>query len=70
MDGALVANLAPFRTAVEIVSTHSGISKLSAQAIVSEIGTDLSRFATAGHLLSWAGLCPRNDEPPGRRLND
>jgi transposase len=35
--------------------------------IVAEIGTDMSRFPTAGHLLSWAGLCPRNDESAGKR---
>jgi transposase len=35
--------------------------------IVSEIGLDMSRFPTAGHLLSWAGLCPRNDESAGKR---
>jgi transposase len=35
--------------------------------IVSEIGTDMSRFPNAGHLLSWAGLCPRNDESAGKR---
>jgi transposase len=57
-------------TAVDIVSTHPGISTLSAQAIVSETGTDMSRFATAGHLLSWTGLCPRNDESAGRRRSN
>jgi hypothetical protein len=30
--------------------------------MVSEIGIDMSRFKTEGHLISWAGLCPRNDE--------
>ena len=35
--------------------------------IVSEIGTDMGRFPTAGHLISWAGLCPRNDESAGKR---
>jgi hypothetical protein len=40
---------------------------LSAQVIVSEIGTDMTRFPTAGHLISWAGLCPRNDESAGKR---
>jgi hypothetical protein len=34
---------------------------------VSEIGTDMSRFPDAGHLVSWAGLCPRNDESAGKR---
>jgi hypothetical protein len=45
MDGEIEANRAPFRTAVDIVSTHPGISKLSAQGIVSEIGRP-RRWAT------------------------
>jgi transposase len=49
------------------LSTIPGISQLSAQVIVSEIGTDMSRFATDAHLRSWAGLCPRNDESAGKR---
>jgi hypothetical protein len=38
--------------------------------IVSEIGTDMRRFPTAGHLISWAGLCPRNDESAGKRRSN
>lgn len=38
-----------------------------ATAIISEIGIDMSRFKTVGHLISGAGLCPRNDESAGRR---
>ena len=67
IDQEVEGNLAPFRTAVELVSTVPGVSTLSAQVIVSEVGTDMSRFHTAGHLLSWAGLCPRNDESAGKR---
>jgi transposase len=67
MDSEIEAHLAPFRTAVEIVSTIPGVASLSAQVIISEIGTDMSRFATAGHLLSWAGFCPRNNESAGKR---
>ena len=67
LDREIEANLGPFCIAVDIVSTHPGINKLSAEAIVSEIGADMSRFATAGHLLSWAHLCPRNDESAGKR---
>jgi transposase len=67
MDAQIEAHLAPFRTAVEIVSTIPGVSSLSAQVIISEIGTDMSRFPTVGHLLSWAGLCPRNNESAGKR---
>jgi transposase len=67
IDREVEANLAPFRTAVRLLSTIPGISTLSAQAIVAEIGQDMGRFATAGHLISWAGLCPRNDESAGKR---
>jgi transposase len=67
IDREVEANLTPFRTAVELISTIPGVSKLSAEVIVSEIGLDMSRFPTVGHLLSWAGLCPRNDESAGKR---
>jgi transposase len=67
IDGEVEANLAPFRTAVELVSTIPGVSTLSAEVIVSEIGVDMSRFPTVGHLISWAGLCPRNDQSAGKR---
>jgi len=70
IDREVEANLTPFRTAVELVSTIPGVSALSAQVIVSEIGTDMSRFPTVGHLLSWAGLCPRNDESAGKRRSN
>jgi transposase len=70
IDREVEANLAPFRMAVELVSTIPGVSMLSAEVIVSEIGTDMSRFQTVGHLLSWAGLCPRNDESAGKRRSN
>jgi transposase len=67
IDREVEANLAPFRIAVELISTIPGVSTLSAEVIISEIGLDMSRFPTVGHLLSWAGLCPRNDESAGKR---
>jgi transposase len=70
LDGEVDANLAPFRTAVELVTTAVGISNLSARAIVAEIGTDMSRFPTEGHLLSWAGMCPRSDQSAGKRRSN
>jgi transposase len=70
IDREVEADLAPFRTAVELISTIPGVSKLGAEVIVSEIGLDMSRFPTAGHLLSWAGLCPRNDESAGKRRSN
>jgi transposase len=67
LDREVETELAPFRAAVRLLSSIPGVSTLSAEVIVAEIGTDMGRFPTAGHLLSWAGLCPRNDESAGKR---
>lgn len=67
IDAEVDASIAPFRTAVEQLSSIPGIKDLGARLIVSEIGTDMSRFATDAHLVSWACLCPRNDESAGKR---
>lgn len=44
-----------------------GIGKRASEIILSEIGQDMSRFPTAGHISSWAGLCPGNNESAGKR---
>lgn len=44
-----------------------GIAKTSAQQIVAEIGVDMSRFPSADHLCSWAGICPGNNQSAGKR---
>jgi transposase len=67
IDQEVDASLACFRDAVKQLITIPGVSELSAHVIISEIGTDMSRFATDAHLRSWAGLCPRNDESAGKR---
>jgi transposase len=67
IDAEVEASIAPFRTAVEQVATTPGVKALAARTILSEIGTDMSRFATDAHLVSWACLCPRNDESAGKR---
>ena len=59
--------LEPFRAAAKLLSTMPGLSAVSSHVIVAEIGIDMSRFATPGHLLSWACICPRNDESAGKR---
>lgn len=59
--------LEPFRARADLLTTIPGVSDTVAQAIVSEIGVDMSRFPTVGHAISWAGLCPRNDESAGKR---
>ena len=60
-------SLRPFRAAAELLTTIPGVSDTAAAVIVAEIGIDMSRFPTAGHLISWAGLCPKNDESAGKR---
>jgi hypothetical protein len=67
IDAQVEANLGPFRTAVELIMSILGIKSLSAQVIVSEIGIDMSRFPSSAHLISWACICPRNDESAGKR---
>ncbi|WP_232632055.1 IS110 family transposase, partial [Methylobacterium sp. Leaf118] len=67
IDAQVERDLGPFRDAAGLLATIPGVSDLTAQVILSEIGPDMSRFPTAGHLISWAGLCPRNDESAGKR---
>jgi transposase len=57
----------PFRTSIDLLCTIPGVSKVSATAILAEIGCDMSRFRTAGHLVSWSGLCPGKNESAGKR---
>jgi len=59
--------MAPFAEAARRLRTTPGIGQASAEIIVAEIGTDMSRFPSAAHLCSWAGLCPGNDQSAGKR---
>jgi transposase len=59
--------LGPFRGAVSLLTTMPGLSDTTARVLIAEIGTDMTRFPTVGHLISWAGLCPRLDESAGKR---
>jgi len=59
--------LAPFGKAVELLCTIPGVQRRTAEVIVAEIGTDMSRFPSDRHLASWAGQCPGNDRSAGKR---
>jgi transposase len=69
IDSEVAALLEPFRPQVEILTTMPGVSEVTAQVLIAEIGVDMSRFPTAAHLVSWAGLSPRNDESAGKKRN-
>jgi transposase len=58
--------MTPFRQARDLISTIPGISTKVADVIIAETGADMSRFPTAGHLASWAGVCPGSNESAGR----
>lgn len=57
----------PFRGKLNRMDTVPGISIHIAEVVLAETGGDMTRFPTAGHLASWAGLCPGNHESGGRR---
>jgi transposase len=67
MDERAKAGERPFRSLIDLLCTIPGVSMLGAMIILSEIGPDMSRFHTAGHLLAWAGLCPSQNESAGKR---
>jgi transposase len=64
---AIEERLRPFAPEVARLRTIPGVAKRTAEVLVSEIGVDMSRFPTAGHLASWAGMCPGNNESAGKR---
>jgi transposase len=67
LSAAIEAQIRPFLGAVELVSTMTGFQRRGAECVIGEIGVDMSRFATARHLASWAGRCPGNDQSAGKR---
>lgn len=58
--------LEPFRKAADLLTTIPGVGEVAAQALLSEIGDDMTRFPSAAHLVSWAALCPGSDESAGK----
>lgn len=61
--------LAAEREAITLLDTIPGVSQRTAEVLLAEIGADLSRFPSAAHLASWAGMCPGNAQSGGRRLS-
>jgi len=57
----------PFEAAVQLLCSLDGIQTRTAQMLIGEFGTDMSRFATAKHFASWAAQCPGNDQSAGKR---
>ncbi len=66
LDARIDAVMEPFQVARELLMTIPGISKNVANVIIAETGVDMGTFPTAGHLASWAGVCPGQNESAGR----
>jgi transposase len=67
MDAEVEDGQAPFRALILLLASIPGVSVLSATTILAEIGRDMTRFPTAGHLLAWAGLCPGQNQSAGKQ---
>jgi len=67
LDAEIDKVMAPFSVARDLLDTITGVGKRAAECIIAEIGIEMDRFPTAGHLASWAGACPGNNVTGGKR---
>jgi transposase len=69
LDARIEALIEPYRRHIELLATIPGVSATTAQVILAEIGTDITQFPSAGHMASWAGVCPGNHESAGKHTS-
>jgi len=69
LDTEVAQALVPFQQAMTLLQSLPGVTHTAAAALIAEIGVDMSRFPSAKHLASWAGVCPGNKQSGGRRLS-
>ena len=67
LDQEVARRVDPFEETVQAVDTIPGIGRRTAEIIVAEMGTDMEQFPSAGHLSSWAGVCPGNNRSADKR---
>lgn len=67
VSAEIAERLRPFAAEQARLETIPGVGRRTAETLLAEVGPDVSRFPTAGHLASWAGMCPGNDESAGKR---
>ena len=65
----IAQRLAAEQEAIALLDTIPGVSQRTAEILLAEIGTDMTRFPSAKHLASWAGMCPGNHASAGKRLS-
>jgi transposase len=69
LEAEIDQRLQPYAQAMQLLQTIPGVKAIAAATLVAEVGVDMSRFPTAGHLASWAGVCPGNKQSGGKRLS-
>src|SRR5262249_44860297 len=67
MDAKLESKLKPYERQMELLDGIPGINWVTAATVIAEIGIKMSQWPTVGHLTSWAGLCPGQNESAGKR---
>lgn len=67
LEAEIERRLEPYREQVKLLSTIPGVKVQVTASLLAEIGPDMSAFNGPGHLASWAGVCPGNDESAGKR---
>jgi transposase len=68
VSAEIARRLEPTSAAMELLDGIPGIGRRIAEILIAEIGSDMTRFPTAAHLASWAGVCPGNNQSAGKRL--
>jgi transposase len=66
-DQRITELVSPYQEALRRLQAIPGVGRRSAEVLISEIGRDMSRFVSAGHLASWARICPGTHESAGKR---
>lgn len=67
VSAEIAERVRPFEALIERLDAIPGVGRRVAEVLVAEVGTDMTRFPSAAHLASWAGLCPGNNESAGKR---
>jgi len=69
VEAEIGKRMRPFEAEVERLDTIPGVDRVTAWSLVAEVGVRMEQFPSAGHLASWAGLCPGSFESAGKRLS-
>lgn len=67
LNAEIGERLRPFEPEIQLLDTLPGVNRQTAEELIAEIGTDMSRFPDGHHLASWAGMCPGHNESGGKR---